>query len=391
MIKKIKLPNEKLSAIKMGGGIRDVMDLATRLEKDGKTIYHLEIGRPDFDSPKVAKDAAIQAIEEGYVHYADMRGVEELRVAISDKLKRENRVDISPQNVLVTVGAAAALSTAALTMLNQGDEVIVPTPCFLAYPALCSMSGAKMVKLPCSFEDKFQLNPAELESAITSRTRMILLNSPNNPSGAVLSRDILEAVAAIAIKHDLIVVSDECYERFSYDEEHVSIASIQGMEERTITIGASSKTYSMTGWRVGYMAMPEWITPHANRTHLFLNTSPTTFAQYGYAEALRSAEPEVVGMIREYKERRDLVVECLKDMKGLEVVVPEGAFYVFPSIKKTGMTDVELCGYILEEAGVAIVPGEAFEMQGFVRVAYCRSKDYLRAAMDSMKKAMDKF
>lgn len=390
MIEKVKLPNEKLKAIKMGGGIRDVVDLATRLEKEGKTIYHLEIGRPDFDSPQVAKDGAIKAIEDGFVHYADMRGVEELRAALSEKLKIENDIRVSPENILVTVGAAAALSTTALTILNRGDEVIVPIPCFLAYPALCEMAGAKMVPVPCRFENGFQLDPADLKAAITDRTRMIILNSPNNPSGAAIRKDVMEVIAKIAIENDLIVVSDECYERFFYEGEHVSIGSLPGMDERTITIGASSKTYSMTGWRVGYMAMPEWVTPHANRTHLFLNTSPTTFAQYGYMEALGHAELEVVKMIREYKERRDLVVGYLKDMNGLETVVPEGAFYVFPRVTKTGMTDVEFCSYILEHAGVAIVPGEAFETPGFVRIAYCKSKDYLRDAMESMKKAMER-
>ena len=390
MIGKVKLPNEKLSGIKMGGGIRDIMDLANRLEKEGKRIYHLEIGRPDFDSPKVAKRAVIKAIEEGHVHYADMRGIEELRAALSEKLKIENRMDVAPENILVTVGAAAALSTAVLSILNGGDEVIVPTPCFLSYPALCCMAGAKMVPVPCRFENAFQLDPVDLEAAVTDKTRMLILNSPNNPSGAVFRRDVLEAVARIAVEKDLIVLSDECYERFAYEREAVSIASLPGMEERTITVGASSKTYSMTGWRIGYMAMPEWVTPHANRTHLFMNTSATTFAQYGYMEALRCAEPDVEAMIGEYRRRRDFLVKNLEEMKGLEIVKPEGAFYVFPRIAKTGMTDVELCAYILEEAGVAIVPGEAFEMPGFVRLTYCKSMDYLAEAMEAMKKAMAK-
>lgn len=390
MLEKIKLPNEKLAAIKMGGGIRDVMDLAVRLEKEGKTVYHLEIGRPDFDSPKVAKDAAIKAIEDGFVHYADMRGVEELRVAISEKMATENAINVDPKNILVTVGAASALTTAFLTILNRGDEVIVPTPCYLAYPALCEMSGAKMVSVPCRFENGFQLDPEDLEKAITPRTRMILLNSPNNPTGAALRRDVLERIAEIAVKNDLLVLSDECYERFFYDGEHIGIGSLPDMDKRTLTIGSSSKTYSMTGWRIGYIAMPEWVTPHANRTHLYMNTSPTTFAQYGYVAALRHAEPEVVGMVQEYKERRDLVLAYMNEMKGLEVIVPEGAFYVFPRVTKTGMSDVEFCSYILEEAGVAIVPGEAFEAPGFARIAYCRSKDYLREAMESMRRAVEK-
>ncbi|MDR1482651.1 MAG: pyridoxal phosphate-dependent aminotransferase [Synergistaceae bacterium] len=390
MITKVKLPNEKLRGIKMGGGIRDVLDLATKVEKSGKTIYHLEIGRPDFDSPQTAKDAAIKAIQDGFVHYADMRGVEELRVTLSEKLRRENKIEVSPSDILITVGAAAALSTAALTILNSGDEVIVPIPCFLSYPALCEMTGAKTVRLPCRFENGFRLDPEDLEAAITDRTRMLMLNSPNNPSGAALNRDVIERIAEIAIKHDLIVVSDECYERFIYEGEHISIGSLPGMKERTITVGASSKTYSMTGWRIGYMAMPDWITPHANRTHLFLNTSPTTFAQYGYENALRNAEPDVVKMIKEYKERRDLVVGYLRDMPRFDLVVPDGAFYVFPRISGTDKTDVELCGYIMEEAGVAIVPGEAFETPGFVRIAYCKQKDYLIQAMERMKRALER-
>lgn len=390
MITKVKLPNDKLRGIKMGGGIRDIVDLSTRLEKQGKKIYHLEIGRPDFDSPQVAKDAMFKAVNDGFVHYADMRGVEELRIALSEKLKAENKIDVTPDNILITVGAAAALSTSALTILNRGDEVIVPTPCFLTYPALCEMCGAKMVTVPCRYENSFQLDPEELEAAVTDKTRMIVLNSPNNPSGAVMSRDRMEAIAKIAVKHDLIVLSDECYEKFCYEGEHVSIASLPGMDERTITVGASSKTYSMTGWRVGYMAMPSWVTPHANRTHLYLNTSPTTFVQYGYAEALYKAQDDVKRMIDEYRARRDLVVGYLRQMPKLGVVVPEGAFYTFSSIAETGMTDVEFCSYILEEAGVAIVPGEPFEMSGFVRIAYCKSRDYLTAAMESMKLAVAK-
>lgn len=390
MIEKVKLPNEKLSAIKMGGGIRDVMDIATRLEISGKKIYHLEIGRPDFAPPKVAEDAMIQAVNDGFVHYADMRGVEELRIAISKKLKRENHIDISPQNILVTVGAASALTTAALTILNKGDEVLVPKPCYPAYPALCEMSGARMVPVTCSFENKFQLDPENLRKLITSKTRMIILNSPNNPTGTMINRNVIEEIARIAVEHDLLVLTDECYERFCYEGEHISIASLPGMDERTITVGSSSKTYSMTGWRVGYMAMPDWITPHANRTHLYMNTSPTTFVQYGYAAALEKAENDVIEMISEYKRRRDFVVSCLNDMKGVEIVVPEGAFYVFARIEKTGKTDVGMCEYLLNTAGVATVPGETFEAPGMIRLAYCSPMDYLAGAMENMGKALEK-
>ncbi len=389
-MEKIKLPNDKFAAVKMGGGIRDIVDLANRLEKSGRKVYHLEIGRPDFDSPAVAKEATKRALDEGLVHYADMRGVEELRVALSEKLKRANGIEAAPGDILVTVGAQAAIMTSMLVALNAGDEVVVPTPCFGSYPAQCSIAGAKFVPVPCRLEDGFILKASDLAARITEKTRMILINTPNNPTGAVMARGELEKIAELAKKHDLLVLSDECYERFLYGGEHVSIGSLPGMGDRTITVGAASKTYSMTGWRVGYMAMPSWMTAYANRAHLLLNTCATTFTQYGYAEALRGAEGDVQAMIREYKERRDLVTGRLKQMQTLDFVVPDGAFYIFPSVARTGLSATAFCNYMLEEAGVALVPGEAFEMPGFVRLAYCKSKDYLADALSSMKAAMDK-
>ena len=390
MMEKIKLPNDKFAAVKMGGGIRDIVDLANRLEKSGRKVYHLEIGRPDFDSPSIAKEATKKALDEGLVHYADMRGVEELRVALSEKLKRENGVEADPGNILVTVGAQAAITTTMLVALNAGDEVVVPTPCFGSYPAQCSVAGARFVPVPCRIEDEFILKASDLESRITDKTRMILINTPNNPTGAVMAPGEIEKIAELAKRHDLLVLSDECYERFLYGGEHVSIGSLPGMSERAVTVGAASKTYSMTGWRVGYMAMPSWMTAYANRAHLILNTCVTTFTQYGYAEALRRAEGDVQAMIREYRERRDLVVDCLRQMPSLDFVVPDGAFYIFPSVARTGLSATAFCNYMLEEAGVALVPGEAFEMPGFVRLAYCKSKDYLADALSSMKAAMDK-
>ena len=390
MLKRIHLPNDKFTNVKMSGGIRDVVDLANKLEKTGKKIYHLEIGRPDFDSPAVAKEAAKKALDEGLVHYADMRGVEDLRIALSEKLKKENGMDTAPEDILVTVGAQAAIMATMLAVLNAGDEVIIPTPCFASYHSQCCVAGAVLVPAPCRIENGFILKASDLESKITDRTRMILLNTPNNPTGAVITRDEIEKIADIAIKNDLLILSDECYERFLYSGEHVSIGSLPGMSERTVTVGAASKTYSMTGWRVGFMAMPSWLTPYANRAHLNMNTCVTTFVQYGYAQALRCAEDDVRTMIQEYKERRDLVADYLKQMKSLDFIIPDGAFYFFPSVVRTGLSATEFCNYMLEEAGIALVPGEAFEMPGFVRLAYCRSKDYLANAMESMKAALYK-
>ena len=387
---RIRLPNEKFKNVKMGGGIRDIVDLANKLAKEGREIYHLEIGSPDFDSPKIAKEAAKTALDRGLVHYADMRGVYELREALAAKLKNENGMTVSPDNILVTAGAQAAITAVMLSCLNAGDEVIVQTPCFGAYVTLCGITETTLVPIACKLERNFDMDPDELESKITERTRMIVLNSPNNPTGAVLSRGTLARIAEIAVKYDLLVLSDECYERFLYEGTHTSIASLPGMAERTATIGSASKTYSMTGWRVGYLVMPDWLVPYANRMHLVMATCVGTFNQYGYIEALRRAEDDVVAMIGEYEKRRDLVCGYLKQMPELDFAVPQGAFYVFPSISRTGMNATDFCSYMLNEAGVALVPGEAFVAPGFVRLTYCKSREYLTAAMESMKSAMDR-
>ena len=389
-MEKIKLPNKRFASIKLGGGIRDIVDLANRIEAGGKKVFHLEIGRPDFDSPAIAKETAKKALDDGKVHYADMRGEIELRKALSAKLKRENSIIAPESDILVTVGAQAALMTAMMTSLDEGDEAIIPTPCFGAYISQTALLGIDVKWARCRLENGFVLQASDIEPLITDRTKMILINTPNNPTGAVITRHELEEIAGLALKHDLLVISDECYERFLYKGEHVSIASLPGMSDRTVTVGAASKTYSMTGWRIGYMAMPSWMTAYANRAHLSMNTCVATFPQYGYAAALNGAEADVQAMVKEYRERRDLVAGYLKDMRELDFVVPEGAFYVLPSVKKTGLSSTEFCTFMLEEAGVAMVPGEAFESPGFVRVAYCKPKEYLKEAMENMKSALAK-
>jgi aspartate aminotransferase/aminotransferase len=389
-MEKIKLPNKRFASIKLGGGIRDIVDMANRIEAGGKKVFHLEIGRPDFDSPAIAKDTAKKALDDGKVHYADMRGEPELRKAIAAKLKRENSITAAESDILVTVGAQAALMTAMMASLDEGDEAVIPTPCFGAYISQTALLGIKVKQARCRLDDGFVLRARDIEPLITDRTRMILINTPNNPTGAVITRRETEDIANLAKKHDLLVISDECYERFLYKGEHVSIASLPGMADRTVTVGAASKTYSMTGWRVGYMVMPSWMAPYANRAHLAMNTCVATFPQYGYAAALNGAEADVQAMIKEYRERRDLVVSHLKEMRELDFAEPEGAFYVLPSVERTGLSSTEFCAFMLEEAGVALVPGEAFEAPGFVRIAYCKPKEYLEEAMGRMKSALAK-
>ncbi|MDR1508915.1 MAG: pyridoxal phosphate-dependent aminotransferase [Synergistaceae bacterium] len=389
-MEKIKLPNKRFASVKLGGGIRDIVDMANRIEAGGKKVFHLEIGRPDFDSPAIAKETAKKALDGGKVHYADMRGEIELRKALAAKLKRENSIIAAESDILVTVGAQAALMAAMMTSLDAGDEAIIPTPCFGAYVTQTALLGIDVKWARCRMEDSFVLKAGDIEPLITDRTKMILVNTPNNPTGAVITRRDAEEIAGLAKKHDLLVISDECYERFLYKGEHVSIASLPDMADRTVTVGAASKTYSMTGWRIGYMVMPSWMTAYANRAHLAMNTCAATFPQYGYAAALNGAEDDVQAMIKEYRERRDLVVGYLRNMRDLDFVEPEGAFYVLPSVKKTGLSATEFCSFMLEEAGVALVPGEAFQSPGFVRIAYCKPKEYLEEAMEKMALALAK-
>ncbi|MDR3332867.1 MAG: pyridoxal phosphate-dependent aminotransferase [Synergistaceae bacterium] len=387
---RIKLPNKRYGTLPEAGGIYEIAALADMLEENGKKIYHLEIGRPDFDSPQIAKDAAKEALDRGFVHYPDTRGILQLRQALSRKLKRENRMEVSPDDVLITIGAQTGIMAIMLTILDEGDEVIIPTPCFGPYAEDCRLLGGVVVPAPCAMEDGFTLKASNIEPLVTGRTKIIVVNSPNNPTGAVIPRFELEKIAEIAKKHDLLVVSDECYERFIYAGEHASIASLPGMDDRTITVGTASKTYSMTGWRLGYMSLPSWLTNHVGRTHRGLAICAASFAQYGYASALDNAEEDVIKMLNEYRERRNIVTGYLERMEDIDFATPDGAFYIFPSIKRTGISSPEFCRYILEEAGVAIVPGEAFEAPGFVRIAYCQPKEHLTEAMELMRSALSK-
>lgn len=384
------LPCDKMIEINWGGGIREVLARADELAASGRSILHLEIGRPDFDSPARAKEAAIRAINEGRVHYTDMAGTLELREAIAAKFERDAGMKVDPASeLIVTSGAVEALCTIFLTLLSRGDEVIVPSPFFPIYDDQIKMAGGALVNVPSRPENGFRPQPEDIERAITPRTRAILINSPNNPTGATSTREELEGIACVAIEHDLYVISDECYEKFAYDPSvpHISIASMPGMRERTFTISAASKTFSMTGWRVGWLVFPSEVRPYIMKSHQGAATCSNSFAQAGVAEALRSCWDDVAVMIAEYKKRRDVMVEALSSLPGFEVPKPEGAFYVFPSIKGTGLSSFEFATKLLEEQGVATVPGDPFGApDGFLRLTYCRPEGEIREAMDRMKK-----
>lgn len=391
MATKVTFPNSRMASIRMAGGIREILTRAEQMEREGRSIIHMELGRPDFDSPKCAKDRVVRELAAGNVHYTDMAGSYELRAAVAAKYRRENNMPFvdADKNVVITNGAMEALTASFLTLFEPGDEVIVQTPYFSAYADELAIANAILVPTKTTMEDGFCLRRDALEAAYTPKSKAILLNSPNNPSGAVLSRESLEEIAAFAREHDLWVISDECYEKFVYGAEHVSIASLPGMAERTVTVSAASKTWSMTGWRIGWVVAPEAMRPYVNKCHQNLTTCANSFAQAGVVTALEEAAPDVTAMVAEYKRRRDMVVARLAEIPGFESITPEGAFYAFPRIASLGMDGFTFCNKLLEEAGVSAVPSEVFGMPGHIRIAYCREYEYIEEGLRRIKAAVE--
>ncbi len=381
----------RMSAVPFSG-IRKIFQAAVELEREGKDVIHLEVGRPDFDTPEHIKEAAKQALDEGFVHYTSNYGTPELREAIAEKLLKENGIQIDPENeVVVTVGANEAILMAMLALLDPGDEVLIPDPIWLHYFYCAQLAEAKPVHVPLREENKFQIDPSDLEQAITPKSKMIVVNTPHNPSGAVLGMKTLEAIAQIAIEHDLLVLSDEIYEKIIYDDvEHHSMASLPGMADRTLTVNGFSKAYSMTGWRLGYVAGRKNLVDSLIRVHQYSATCATSFAQKGAVAAYRGSQDKVHDMLNEFDHRRRFLIEALEDIEGVSCVRPEGAFYVFPSVKKLGVPDETLANYLLQKANVALVPGSAFGEygQGYLRLSYANSYQNIERAMERIKKAL---
>lgn len=373
-------------------GIRKIFQAAVALESEGKKIIHLEIGRPDFDTPQHIKEAAKQALDEGYVHYTSNYGLPELREAIAEKLHRENGIQVDPATeVIVTVGANEAILLAMLALLDQGDEVLIPDPIWLHYFYCTQLAEAKPIHIPLREENKFQIDPSDLQRAITPKTKMIVINSPHNPTGAMLGEESLQAIARIAIEHDLLVISDEIYEKITYDEaRHCSIASLPDMADRTLTVNGFSKAYSMTGWRLGYVAAPRKVIDSLIRVHQYSATCATSFAQKGAVAAYRESQACVQEMVNEFDRRRRFLVEALEQIQGVSCICPQGAFYVFPSVKALGISDEKLADYLLREANVALVPGSAFGEygRGYLRLSYANSYSNIQEAVDKIEQAL---
>ncbi len=360
-------------------GIRKFFDIVATM----KDVISLGIGEPDFTTPEPIIQAGIRSMQAGETHYTSNAGLIELRQAIAARLEKLYGISYDPvREVIVTVGVSEALYLALTAILEPGDEVIVPTPCFVAYQAEVILAGGVAVELPTHVSDSFQVRPEELQAAITPRTKAILIGYPNNPTGATGSREMLVEVARLAAQHDLVVISDELYDRLVYGVQHVCFPTLDGMRPRTILLGGFSKNYAMTGWRAGFAAGPADIIRGLLRIHQYTIMSAPTMSQVAALEALKNGEEYVVQMQQEYDRRRRLIVGGLNEL-GLPTFEPHGAFYAFPSIAVTGMDEETFAQKLLEEEKVAVVPGSAFGAggEGFVRCSYATAYEKIEEAL----------
>jgi len=361
-------------------GIRRFFDIAATMED----VISLGIGEPDFDTPAPIVEAGIAALQRGATHYTPNSGLHELRQAISAHAQKRYGLSYDPkQEVLVTVGVSEAMYLAMAALLDPGDEIIFAEPCFVAYGPVASMTGAKPVPIPTTPETGFQLTAEMIESAITPKTKALFITSPNNPTGTVINRERLTAIAALAEKHNLVVISDEIYDRLVYGVEHVCFASLPRMRERTIVLQGFSKAYAMTGWRVGYILGPGVLLAEMRKLHQYLIMSAPTVSQWAALKALEVGEPFVQEMHAHYERRRRLVVDSLNAM-GLACIEPQGAFYAFPNIENTGLDDNVFAERLLQEEHVAVIPGRVFGASGvgFVRMSYATAYEKLEIALE---------
>ncbi len=368
----------------------EVLARAKALEAQGREIIHLEIGEPDFDTPAHIKAAAVRALEEGYTHYTPAAGIPALREAIAEYVRCTRGIPVGPEQVVVVPGGKPIMFFAILALVEEGDEVIYPNPGFPIYESMIRFVGGRPVPLRLRMENEFRVDVEELARLITPRTRMLILNSPANPTGGVLTREDLAAIAELCLRHDLVVLSDEIYSRILYEGEHVSIASFPGMAERTIILDGFSKTYAMTGWRLGYGVMPEPLAEAVTRLMINSNSCTAAFTQMAGIAALTGPQDEVERMVAAFRERREVIVEGLNRLPGFRCLKPKGAFYAFPNIEGTGMSSRELATYLLEEAGVAVLSGTAFGEygEGFLRLSFANSIENIQKALERIEKAL---
>ena len=370
------------------------------MKAQGIDVINMSVGEPDFNTPDHIKAAAKKAVDDNYSRYSPVPGYPDLRKAISAKLKNENGLDYSPSEILVSNGAKQSVCNTIMALVNEGEEVIIPAPYWVSYPQMVKLAGGEPVIVNAGFEQNFKMTPEQLEAAITPKTRMLILCSPSNPTGSVYSQQELAALAEVILRHeDLFVLADEIYEHINYVGEHASIAKVEGMRERAIIVNGVSKAYAMTGWRIGYIAAPEWIVKGCNKLQGQYTSGPCSVSQKA-AEAAYTLDQECVETMRQaFQRRRDLIVELAKDIPGLEVNVPEGAFYLFPKCssffgktdgKHTISNSTDFAMYLLEEGHVATVGGDAFGDPECFRMSYATSDDNIREAMRRIKETLAK-
>ena len=369
-------------------GIRKFFDLVSEM----KDAISLGVGEPDFDTPWHIRDEGIYSLERGRTFYTSNAGLKELKEEIANYLRRRVHVDYDDRHeILVTVGGSEAIDMAMRVMLNPGEEVLIPQPSYVSYEPCTIMAGGKPVIIELKAENEFRLTPEELLEHITDKTKLLVLPFPNNPTGAIMEQKDLKAIAKVIIEKDLYVLSDEIYSELTYKEDHVSIASIPDMQERTILINGFSKAYAMTGWRLGYACGPRKIIEQMTKLHQYAIMCAPTTSQYAAVEALRNGDDDVAMMREAYNQRRRYLVHSFKEM-GLECFEPYGAFYIFPCIKEFGMTSEEFASRFLMEEKVAVVPGTAFGDcgEGFLRISYAYSLENLKEALGRMQKFIDR-
>jgi len=369
----------------------EVLAKARALEKQGKDIVHLEIGEPDFDTPRNIKDAATKALNEGYTHYVPSAGIPELRQAIADYISKTRNLKVTPEEVVVTPGGKPIMFYTILALVNPGDEVLYPNPGFPIYESLINFVGAKPVPIPLEEKNDFSIDREYVKKMITKKTKLIILNSPENPTGGVLSREDLKVVAdSISGRNDAFVLSDEIYSRIIYEGKHESITAFPGMKDKTILLDGFSKTYAMTGWRLGYGVMHKDLALKVAQLMTNSNSCTSAFTQMAGVEALTGPQNEAERMVSEFKKRREVIVDGLNKVKGITCKKPRGAFYVFPNIEGTGMDCRKLGEHLLNNAGVAVLPGTSFGKygEGHLRLSFANSVENIKKALERIARAV---
>lgn len=368
----------------------EVLAKAKALEKQGREIVHLEIGEPDFDTPQNIRDAAIKAMNSGYTHYVPAAGIPEFRETIAEYISKTRRIAVNPEEVVVTPGAKPIIFFSILACVEVGDEVMYPNPGFPIYESLIKFIGAKPVPMPLKEENDFAIDTEDTVEKISNKTKMIILNFPENPTGGVLTKENLEVIAdKVKNRDDLIIVSDEVYSRCIYEGEHRSIASLDGMKDKTVIIDGFSKTYAMTGWRLGYGVMRKDLTEKIAQLMINSNSCTCAFSQMAGIEALRGPQDEAEKMVKEFNRRREVIVSGLNNLEGITCKKPQATFYVFPNVKEVNMDSQKLPGFLLNKAGVATLSGTAFGEfgQGYMRFSFANSISNLEKALARMEEA----